>query len=237
MQIIIRIFTFICLLLSIQAFAEERTAHQIVEHNPKVLPELPLYDLDGKEVFLDSLEGNVVLLHFWATWCTQCGIEMQKMNRLQKMVRKDPVIIIPISEDYNGIEKIKEFYKNNHLRYLLSFVDKKQQWYQQLSLTSLPVTFILNGHMEHIATVKGSFDWNDEDNIKRIKSFILQKESQNPDYVDLLSKQDNLLKDPPKEPEIKKKKELPREAMTDVAPLDMDKINKDDTFLHVTNTD
>ena len=235
MQIIIRILVAIYLCLPLQSFAYERG--EMIEHAPRLLPDLPLHDLNDKEIYLDSLEGNVVILHFWASWCTQCNIEMQKLNQLQKMVRKDPVIVVPVSEDYKGVERIKEFYKDNHLRYLLSFTDQRQKWYQALSLSSLPVTLILNGHMEHVATVKGIFDWTDEENIKRIKSFLLNKETQNPDYVELLSKQDNLLKAEPQVEETLKKKELPTEAVTDVAPSEPKKIHKNDKFLHVTNTD
>jgi thiol-disulfide isomerase/thioredoxin len=125
MQIIIRVFAAICFFVSLEVNALDIKG-RMVEHAPRVLPDLPLYDLNDKELFLESLEGNVILLHFWASWCTQCALEMQTLNRLQKIVRKDPVIIVPISEDFRNLEKIKEFYKDNHLRYLLSFVDRNR---------------------------------------------------------------------------------------------------------------
>lgn len=234
MQFIIRILFLIVFFVSFQVNATEKAT--IIEHHPKALPNLPIYDLKDREFFLDNLEGNVVILHFWATWCTQCNIEMQKLNRLQKIVRKDPIIVIPVSEDTKGVDKIKEFYRTNHLRYLVSFVDKNQKWFQAASLTSLPVTLILNGHMEHVATVRGSFDWTDDDNINRIKTFILNKESQNPDYLDLLGKQDNLPKEKSSEPEKPKKKEFPQSAITDLAPPNPDRASDFDEHINVTNT-
>ena len=233
MQLVIRILLASLLFFSMQVFAEG----QIIRHPPKTLPDLPLYDLNDKEFFLESLEGNVVLLHFWASWCTQCSVEMQKLNRLQKLVRKDPIIVVPVSENFKTVEQMKAFYKDNHLRYLLSFFDKGQRFYQSLDINHLPTTFILNGHMEHVATVRGSFDWADPDNIKHIKEFILNKEVHNPDYVELFNKQDNLKKDPVPEPEKPKieKKEIPQNAMTDVALPDLDKVSRTDTNINVTN--
>src|SRR4051794_3845245 len=32
-------------------------------------PEFTLKDLEGRDVSLSSLKGNVVLVNFWATWC------------------------------------------------------------------------------------------------------------------------------------------------------------------------
>jgi hypothetical protein len=162
---------------------------------------------------------------------------MQKLNRFQKIVRKEPVIVIPISEDFRNIEKIKEFYKENHLRHLLSFVDKDQKWFNALSLNSLPISLILNGHMEHIATIKGVFDWNSPDNIARLKSFVLRKETPNPDYADLLGKQENVPKEPVVEVAKPEKKAVPESAITNVAPLDNDYSQNNADNLNVTNVD
>jgi thiol-disulfide isomerase/thioredoxin len=237
MQIIIRIFVIICFIASTEAFAAESIKGQMIEHTPRPMPDSPLYDLNNKEFFLESLEGNVIILHFWASWCTQCALEMQKLNSLQKMMRKDPIIVVPVSEDFRNIDKMKEFYKENHLRYLLSFIDKDQKWFRALSLNSLPTTFILNGHMEHIATVNGVFEWTNEETIARIKSFILRKEALNPDYIDLLSTQDNLKKEPVIEAQKPKPKEIPKEAITDVVPLDKNEVPKDNENINVTNAD
>jgi len=237
MQIILRVFSIICLFVSLEARSFDDVKGQIIEHAPKALPEFPLYDLKSQEVSLESLEGNVVILHFWASWCTQCVLEMQKLNRFQKLVRKEPVIVIPISEDFRNIEKIKEFYKENHLRHLLSFVDKDQKWFNALSLNSLPISLILNGHMEHIATIKGVFDWNSPDNIARLKSFVLRKEAPNPDYADLLGKQENMPKEPVVEVAKPQKKEIPDSAITNVAPLDNDYSQNNADNLNVTNVD
>jgi thiol-disulfide isomerase/thioredoxin len=50
-----------------------------------VAPDFTTFDLAGREVKLSDYRGKVVLLDFWATWCTPC---MQAMPHTQEMAAK-----------------------------------------------------------------------------------------------------------------------------------------------------
>src|SRR5919107_5621299 len=45
-------------------------------------PDFRLSSLDGPELSLSSLRGNVVILNFWATWCGPCRAEMPALERV-----------------------------------------------------------------------------------------------------------------------------------------------------------
>jgi len=49
----------------------------------KAAPEFKLPDLKGQEFSLDQYKGKVVLLDFWATWCSPCRMTMPLVEKLQ----------------------------------------------------------------------------------------------------------------------------------------------------------
>ena len=75
-------------------------------------PPFELAALDGSRVSLSELQGRVVFVNFWATWCPPCRDEMPSMIRLgQELERRHPgrFKMIAISVD-DGWDPIKEYF-------------------------------------------------------------------------------------------------------------------------------
>ncbi|MBQ9495250.1 MAG: TlpA family protein disulfide reductase [Treponema sp.] len=47
-----------------------------------VAPDFTLTLSSGEQLKLSDCKGKAVLLHFWATWCPPCRIELPEMNKL-----------------------------------------------------------------------------------------------------------------------------------------------------------
>lgn len=58
-----------------------------------------LKDIDGRNVSLSDYEGKVVILSFWATWCTPCKAEMPELHKLYKALKDQGLVILSISTD------------------------------------------------------------------------------------------------------------------------------------------
>jgi thiol-disulfide isomerase/thioredoxin len=56
-------------------------------------PDFTLRDLEGKSLSLSKLKGKVVLLNFWATWCTACLAEIPDLIALRETVGSQVVIL------------------------------------------------------------------------------------------------------------------------------------------------
>jgi thiol-disulfide isomerase/thioredoxin len=57
-----------------------------------------LADLQGNPRKLSDFRGRVVLLNFWATWCTPCAVEMPALAALQRN-HPDDLVILGVSLD------------------------------------------------------------------------------------------------------------------------------------------
>jgi tetratricopeptide (TPR) repeat protein/peroxiredoxin len=74
----------------------------------KPAADFTLPDLDGNEVKLSSLRGKLVLLDFWATWCSPCRQQMPEFQRIyRESAGKDVVVLaIDVSEP---LETVAEY--------------------------------------------------------------------------------------------------------------------------------
>lgn len=166
-QFFITIFLIFTILPNANA-DENSSPLKIIEHEAEYLPDsIPVFDEKNNKHFLDQYEGKTILLVFWATWCTPCVQEMMDLDILQKDFKKTSLIILPISEDYTGIETIQKFYKDNEIRHLPILHDYKNALFKALNIIGMPTSIIINPNGMEVARISGAVNWYDE-NIRNI---------------------------------------------------------------------
>lgn len=55
--------------------------------------------VDGKDISLNDLRGQTVLLNFWATWCPSCVAEIPDLKKTQARFKGKPFVILAVSLD------------------------------------------------------------------------------------------------------------------------------------------
>ncbi|WP_339748699.1 TlpA disulfide reductase family protein [uncultured Rubinisphaera sp.] len=61
--------------------------------------DLSFVSLQGQKVDLRNYRGKVVLLHFWATWCSPCVAKLPELKELHKSLRPKGFEIVSITYD------------------------------------------------------------------------------------------------------------------------------------------
>ncbi|MGB8889715.1 MAG: TlpA disulfide reductase family protein [Candidatus Korobacteraceae bacterium] len=124
-----------------QTGAVSATSHSIA-------PDFALTDLNGQALDLSSYRGKVVLLDFWATWCTPCRAEIPHFVEFQNSYRDQGLQVIGISMD-DDLKPVGPFYKEYKMNYPVALgSDKLAQAYG--GILGLPVTFLIgrDGHIQ-----------------------------------------------------------------------------------------
>ena len=106
-------------------------------------PLFSLNDSSGNIWSLEALQGKVVLVNFWATWCPTCKGEKVSLQKLSDMTRdKSNFVILTIL--YNDApRRAVQFMKKNNLNLKL-LLDSKQEVSKFYGLTGVPETYIID---------------------------------------------------------------------------------------------
>jgi len=72
-------------------------------------PALTLKTLDGRSISTESLRGKVVILHFWATWCVPCQVELPLLASYQKSHADQGLVVLGFSLDgANNLPQVRK---------------------------------------------------------------------------------------------------------------------------------
>ena len=78
-------------------------------------------DENDKDFRLDSLQGQPVLVNFWATWCPPCVAELPALDNAAKQLGDDVTLLL-ISVDRGGRKKALPFLQDRGItRPLIGF--------------------------------------------------------------------------------------------------------------------
>jgi cytochrome c-type biogenesis protein len=113
-----------------------------VNSNYEVTPDVEFQTLAGKPFRLKELQGQVVLLNFWATYCIPCREEIPALNALQNELQSQGLKIVGASLDdsIDGVNAYQEEVARFEYQVLLGGSDAKVKFAQSV----LPTTYLID---------------------------------------------------------------------------------------------
>lgn len=119
--------------------------------------------LDGGEVTLADLRGDVVLLNAWATWCKPCREEMPVLEQLHQRYGNEGLRVVGVSIDRGDADaKVREFAANAGVTFTL-LRDPRNAFSRTFRTTGVPETLLIGRDGEILSRWKGPLDGGDAD--------------------------------------------------------------------------
>ena len=114
--------------------------------------------LTGGTQSLNDLQGKVVFLNFWATWCGPCREEMPSMEALYNRYKDRGLEIIAVNSGEKQTD-VFNFMKNNKLTFP-AWLDEDARISISYGIQAIPTSFLIDRDGKIILRLVGSIDWD-----------------------------------------------------------------------------
>ncbi|MFI5196753.1 MAG: TlpA disulfide reductase family protein [Chitinophagales bacterium] len=122
------------------AFTNAKAQNLLLKKAPpltlKTVLQAPQKKLRGKD-----LVGKVVVLEFWATWCTPCMANVPHLNSLSNHFADSNVVFISITDEAE--DKIIPFLKKRKINTWIG-IDSNSATFKNYQVTGMPFTFVID---------------------------------------------------------------------------------------------
>ena len=104
-------------------------------------PEAELTELKtGKTVNLKDFKGKVVVVDFWATWCSPCIDTMPNIQKLYNEFVDQGVVFLGVSNEEKSV--VKKFEANSEFSYPV-YLDEMGQAWERFGISEIPRVVVI----------------------------------------------------------------------------------------------
>lgn len=113
----------------------------------RAAPDFLLRTLDGGDLRFSDLQGQPVLVNFWASWCTPCREEMPDIVRAYDEYRDDGLVVVAVNLQENE-EQVRAFADDFGMEFRIAF-DRTGQvadaWRIGGPVEGIPSSYFIDG--------------------------------------------------------------------------------------------
>ena len=168
------LFFFFCFSIfsSISQTNEDVPLNNIVlNETPKLISSVKFEDLLGNEVHLSDYHGKLIIINFWATWCTLCKEEIPSLDNFYADNNFKNLQVFAVNIEQPNITKTKKFFTDLNIKKLEIFFDKNLNFVKEFKLTGVPTTILMNKKGEEFAKIIGSINFQNKEFSKWLNKY------------------------------------------------------------------
>ena len=118
------------------------------------LPRLSFVGLDGRKYTNDDLQGKVVMLSFWATWCGPCVAAMPDLKKMHARYENEPFVMVGVNRD-DDRAAMDEYVKQNGIRWPQIVAEDSDRLQQIMAISGIPAEIVFDHDGVLIARTTG----------------------------------------------------------------------------------
>lgn len=139
----------------------------------KKAPDFTLSSTEGTKVMLSKLTGKVVLINFYAEWCSPCREEIPVLNQWQKKYAPE-LVILGIDFESADVSMAKKVKKEMGIEFI-SLVDKNKLVQKGYKIYGLPSSFIINADGNLLQSITEGITGEKVKEVEKIIAALVQE--------------------------------------------------------------
>jgi len=123
-------------------------------------PDFTVQDSDRIVSLHDVGHGKIVILNFWATWCTPCTLEMPTLQALWMRYRERGLTVAAVSVDRGAPRDLIAPYVRSLKLTFPILLDPEAKTAGAWRVSALPATFVIKPGGEVVGFAMGAREWD-----------------------------------------------------------------------------
>lgn len=135
--------------------------------------EFSLIDEHGNAKSFSEYKGQVVILSFWASWCTPCLVELPTFAEIGARFYDKGLRVIPVNVDDAGVGApfAKEFWAKKKFAFPTYF-DADKSLAAKFEVDMLPANFVIDRQGRIVFSGFGANDWSNDQTVEVIENLL-----------------------------------------------------------------
>ena len=133
-----------------------------INETPKPVSSVIFEDFSGNKIDLKNYHGKLIIVNFWATWCTPCKKEMPSLDSLYQDQSFKNLEVFAVNMQQPNLLKTKKFFSDLNIQKLQIFFDSNLNFVKAFKLRGVPTTILINKKGEEFARIIGEVNFQNK---------------------------------------------------------------------------